>query len=169
MYGPESTGKTTLAIELAKYYNVKWVPEFARLYLQNIWDKEKRICQPSDIMPIAYGQMKIENELAKNSETLLICDTNIFETMVYSKYYYGGTCDPLLKKYAMLNHYDLYLLTDIDIPWEKDDLRDKPNEREYSMKIFKDELEKNNLNYRLISGTKEKRLKIAIKYINDLI
>ena len=43
----------------------------------------------------------------------------------------------------MLNHYDLYLLTDIDIPWEKDDLRDKPNEREYSMKIFKDELEKN--------------------------
>ena len=169
LYGPESTGKTTLAIELAKYYNVKWVPEFARQYLQNIWDKEKRICQPSDIMPIAYGQMKIENELAKNSETLLICDTNIFETMVYSKYYYGGTCDPLLKKYAMLNHYDLYLLTDIDIPWEKDDLRDKPNEREYSMKIFKDELEKNNLNYRLISGTKEKRLKIAIKYINDLI
>jgi nicotinamide riboside kinase len=120
-------------------------------------------------MPIAYGQMKIENELAKNSESLLICDTNIFETMVYSKYYYGGTCDPLLKKYAMLNHYDLYLLTDIDIPWEKDDLRDKPNEREYSMKIFKDELEKNNLNYRLISGTKEKRLEIAIKNINDLI
>ena len=36
-------------------------------------------------------------------------------------------------------------------------------------KIFKDELEKNNLNYRLISGTKEKRLEIAIKYINDLI
>ena len=169
LYGPESTGKTTLAIELAKYYNVKWVPEFARQYLQNIWDKERRTCQPNDIMPIAYGQMKIENDLANNSETLLICDTNIFETMVYSKYYYGGTCDPLLKKYAMLNHYDLYLLTDIDIPWEKDDLRDKPNERAYSLKIFKDELEKNNLNYKLISGTKEKRLEIAIKYINDLI
>ena len=38
LYGPESTGKTTLAIELAKYFDVPWVPEFAREYLQNVWD-----------------------------------------------------------------------------------------------------------------------------------
>ncbi len=65
LYGPESTGKTTLSIELSKHFNTKWVPEYAREYLQNVWDNEKRICEPSDILPIAIGQMKLENELAK--------------------------------------------------------------------------------------------------------
>jgi nicotinamide riboside kinase len=34
MFGPESTGKTTLSIQLADYYKTEWVPEFARDYLQ---------------------------------------------------------------------------------------------------------------------------------------
>ena len=113
--------------------------------------------------------MKLENELVIKSKSLLICDTNLFETMVYSKYYYGGNCDPLLEKYALKNDYDLYLLTDIDIPWEKDDLRDKPNEREESFQIFKNELIQNNLPFRIISGTRVERLKKAVNYINKII
>jgi nicotinamide riboside kinase len=34
MFGPESTGKTTLSIQLAEYYKTEWVPEFAQDYLQ---------------------------------------------------------------------------------------------------------------------------------------
>ena len=169
LYGPESTGKTTLSIELSKHFNTKWVPEYAREYLQTIWDNEKRICEPTDILPIAIGQMKLENELVKKTKSLLICDTNLFETMVYSKYYYEGNCDPLLEKYALKNDYDLYLLTDIDVPWEKDDLRDKPNEREESFEIFKNELIQNNLPFRIISGTRTERLKKAVNYINKII
>ncbi len=169
LYGPESTGKTTLSIELAKHFKTNWVPEYAREYLQNVWDNEKRICEPKDILPIAIGQMKLENELAIISKSLLICDTNLFETMVYSKYYYGGNCDPLLEKYASKNDYDLYLLTDIDIPWEKDDLRDKPNERKESFEIFKNELVKNNLPFEVINGTRIERLKKAINYTNKII
>ena len=168
LYGPESTGKTTLSIELAKHFKTNWVPEYAREYLQNVWDNEKRICEPKDILPIAIGQMKSENELSIKSKSLLICDTNLFETMVYSKYYYGGNCDPLLEKYALKNDYDLYLLTDIDIPWEKDDLRDKPNERKESFEIFKNELVKNNLSFEVINGTRIERLKKAINYINKI-
>ena len=169
LYGPESTGKTTLSIELAKHFKTNRVPEYAREYLQTIWDNEKRICEPKDILPIAIGQMKLENELAIKSKSLLICDTNLFETMVYSKYYYGGNCDPLLEKYALKNDYDLYLLTDIDIPWEKDDLRDKPNEREESFEIFKNELIKKNLPFEVINGTGIERLKKAINCINKII
>ena len=169
LYGPESTGKTTLSIELAKHFNVHWVPEYAREYLQKVWDSEKRICEPKDILPIAFGQMELENQYVNKSDSLLICDTNLFETMVYSKYYYGGNCDPLLEKYALKNNYDLYLLTDIDIPWEKDDLRDKPNEREESFEIFKNELIKNNLPFELINGTRIERLKKAINCINKII
>jgi len=72
-------------------------------------------------------------------------------------------------KFALKNSYDLYLLTDIDIPWEKDDLRDKPNERKESFEIFKNELIQNNLPFRIISGTRIERLKKAIYYINKII
>ena len=67
------------------------------------------------------------------------------------------------------NNYDLYLLTDIDIPWEKDDLRDKPNEREESFELFKNELIKNNISFELINGTRIERLKKAINCINKII
>ena len=168
LYGPESTGKTTLSIELSKYFDVPWVPEYAREYLQNVWDNEKRICEPQDLLPIAKGQMELENKFSKETDSILICDTNLFETMVYSKYYYGKNCDPLLEKYAKQNKYDLYLLTNIDVPWVKDDLRDKPDERENSFEIFKSELIQNNLPFEIIEGNSEERLKKAIDYISLL-
>jgi NadR type nicotinamide-nucleotide adenylyltransferase len=168
LYGPESTGKTTLSIELSKYFDVPWVPEYAREYLQNVWDNEKRICEPQDLLPIAKGQMELENKFSKETDSILICDTNLFETMVYSKYYYGKNCDPLLEKYAKQNKYDLYLLTNIDVPWVKDDLRDKPDERENSFEIFKSELIKNNLPFEIIEGNRKERLKKAIDYISLL-
>ena len=124
LYGPESTGKTTLSIELAKHFNVHWVPEYAREYLQKVWDSEKRICEPKDILPIAFGQMELENQYVKKSDSFIICDTNLFETMVYSKYYYGGNCDPLLEKYALKNNYDLFLLTDICLLYTSPSPRD---------------------------------------------
>ena len=34
LYGPESTGKSTLAKQLAEYYKTDYVQEYAREYLQ---------------------------------------------------------------------------------------------------------------------------------------
>ena len=45
LFGPESTGKTTLSIHLARHYNSVWVPEYAREYLQNKWNKERKTCE----------------------------------------------------------------------------------------------------------------------------
>ena len=41
LFGPESTGKTTLAKQLADYYETEWVPEFARDYLQEKWEENE--------------------------------------------------------------------------------------------------------------------------------
>lgn len=169
LFGPESSGKTTLSKELANHYNSLWVKEYARDYLQDKWNNESKVCELEDLIPIAVGQMKLENELTKVSENILICDTDLLETKVYSETYYDGFCDQNLEKYAIENTYDLYILTDIDIPWEKDDLRDKPNQREESFEIFKNELIKNNLPFELISGTRIERLKKAINCINKII
>lgn len=169
VFGPESTGKTTLSKQLARYYNSIWVPEYAREYLQNKWNEERKTCEPDDLLPIAVGQMELENKLAKKTDTVLICDTDLLETKVYSEAYYLGTCDPLLEKYALKNTYDLYFLTYIDVPWEKDDLRDKPNEREHMFRAFENALKTHNRPYVLLKGDKNQRLKTAVHHIDELL
>ncbi|MEM7379583.1 MAG: ATP-binding protein [Bacteroidota bacterium] len=169
IYGPESTGKTTLAKQLAEHYNTPWVPEYAREYLQDKWDREQKTCEPKDLLPIARGQMRLENSLSEEATDLLICDTDLLETKVYSEAYYLGYCDPLLEKYALKNSYDLYFLTAIDIPWEKDDLRDKPDERERMFQYFKETLEKYDKKFVTLNGGKKARLSLAIHYIDKLL
>ena len=169
LFGPESTGKTTLSIQLARYYNSVWVPEYAREYLQNKWNNERKTCEPKDLLPIAIGQMKLENELAQKTDSVLICDTDLLETKVYSEAYYHGGCDPILDKYAQENRYDLYFLTYIDTPWEADDLRDKPDERERMFKAFEKALIKNKRPYVLLKGEKKERLEKAVSHINELL
>ena len=61
LFGPESTGKTTLSQQLAQYYKSIWVPEYARKYLQKKWDNEHKTCELQDLLPIAIGQIKNEN------------------------------------------------------------------------------------------------------------
>lgn len=169
LFGPESTGKTTLSRQLARYYNSVWVPEYAREYLQNKWNNGRKTCQPKDLLPIAEGQMRLENELAQKADSVLICDTDLLETKVYSEAYYLGDCDSILEKYALENTYDLYFLTYIDTPWEADDLRDKPHDREHMFNVFEAALKTNKRPYVLLKGDKKKRLKIAVGHIDKLL
>lgn len=169
MFGPESTGKTTLAQALAAHYNTKWVPEYAREYLQEKWNREQRTCEPKDLIPIAEGQIYLENKLTKQANKILFCDTDLLETKVYSEAYYLGNCDPILEKYAVENTYNLYFLTYIDVPWEKDDLRDKPEEREEMFDYFKNTLDTYNKSYVLLKGDFESRMKTAINHVEKLI
>ncbi|GAA3633777.1 ATP-binding protein [Flavivirga jejuensis] len=169
LFGPESTGKTTLSKQLARYYDSVWVPEYAREYLQNKWNNERKTCEPDDLLPIAEGQMRLENKLAKKTDTILICDTDLLETKVYSEAYYLGSCDPLLEKYALENTYDLYFLTYIDTPWEADDLRDRPEERKTMFEVFQNELIKSKKHYVLLKGDKKERLETAVIHIDKLL
>tara|TARA_R110002072_G_scaffold70811_5_gene170599 strand:+ start:3715 stop:4314 length:600 start_codon:yes stop_codon:yes gene_type:complete len=169
LFGPESTGKTTLSIQLAKHYNTVWVEEYARPYLQKVWNQERRTCEPKDILPIAYGQMALENRLAKRADKVLICDTDLLETKVYSEEYYGGFVDPLLEKGANESQYDLYLLTYIDTPWEEDDLRDRPELRLEMFTAFEKALQDNKRPYLLLKGDKETRLNDAVNAIDKII
>ena len=169
LFGPESTGKTTLSKHLARHYNTVWVAEYAREYLQDKWNNTRKTCENSDLIPIAEGQMRLENELAKKADKVLICDTDLLETKVYSQEYYGGFVDPKLDKAARENEYDLYLLTYIDTPWEADDLRDRPGQRLEMFTAFENALRSHEKNYILLKGDIETRLNKAIKAIDKLL
>ncbi|WP_369014459.1 DUF4301 family protein [Flavobacterium anhuiense] len=167
LFGPESTGKTTLAKQLADYYETEWVPEFARDYLQQKWEENKHICVADDMMPIAYGQTALENEKLANANKYLFCDTNLMVTKVFSEMYYGF-CDPLLNEAALKHEYDLFFLTDIDVPWEKDDIRDTPEGRETVFSVFKQTLIDTKKPFITLSGDKETRLAKATAIIDEL-
>jgi nicotinamide riboside kinase len=137
--------------------------------LQDKWNNSRKTCENSDLIPIAEGQMRLENELAKKADKVLFCDTDLLETKVYSQEYYGGFVDPKLDKAANENQYDLYLLTYIDTPWEADDLRDRPELRLEMFTAFENALKSHKKKYIILKGDKETRLKKAITAIDKLL
>lgn len=169
LYGPESTGKTTLAEQLAEHYNTLWVPEFMREYLQRKWDSEKKLVTKEDLIPIANGQLNLEIEASEQVENLLICDTNLLELKVYSEYYYDGFCPSEIKNEATKINYSIYLLTYIDTPWEADDLRDRPENREEMFRIFEAELKKQGFPYEILKGNEKERFENAVRIIDSLL
>lgn len=169
LYGPESTGKTTLARKLADHFNTEWVPEFSRAYLQEKWDREQKVCEIKDILPIAAGQIQMENQLAKKAKKVLFCDTNLLETAVYSQTYFDGYCDSSLLKHALKAHYDLYFLTYIDMPWVEDDLRDRPDQRDLMFTKFKEPLDVHKKPYMILRGKFQERFETAKRTIVELL
>ena len=167
LFGPESTGKTTLSKQLAAHFKSDWVPEYAREYLQQKWDQKKEICTKEDLPIIAAGQMALENQKASTTDTILFCDTDLLVTKIYSEIYFDGYCDPDLHYFAVNNTYDMYLLLDIDTPWVADDLRDKPNERDMMLAAFKQALHSFKRTFELIQGQGEHRLQAAIHAIQS--
>ncbi len=168
-YGAESTGKSTLCQALAEHYKTVWVPEYAREYLQDKFDRSGEICAERDLWPIAKGQLKAEHEAEKKTRNnLVFCDTNVLQTYYYGKAYYKNFEDEQLLKLALEEQYDFYFLTYIDTPWEADDLRDKPDERLEMHRFFEQSLIDNNLPYILLKGSEEERLAKAIVKINEL-
>ena len=167
LYGPESTGKTTLARQLAEHFNTVWIEEFARDYLQEKLTKFNAICDESDLLPIAIGQTQLENKALEKANRFLFCDTNSLVTKVFSDIYYDH-CTDELEEAARLHEYDLFFLTDIDVPWEDDGLRDSQEYRDNSFVLFEKALIDYQKPYILISGNQEERLQKAIQIVTDL-
>jgi HTH-type transcriptional regulator, transcriptional repressor of NAD biosynthesis genes len=173
LFGPESTGKTTLAKDLAAHYNTVWCPEFVRGYLSlknQIDDRQSEgiVSLYEDIEPMAIGQLCWEDAFHTQANRLLFCDTNLLTNLIYSEYYF--------KKYPQwlydslqTRKYELYLLLDIDTSWEADPLRDRKEARATLFDIFKTTLENRDERFIFVSGLQENRLLNAIRAIEDTI
>jgi HTH-type transcriptional regulator, transcriptional repressor of NAD biosynthesis genes len=162
LYGPESTGKTTLSRMLAEEFNTIWIPEYARELLE---EKNSDV-EESDIPLIAKGQIRLEEEAIQKANKILFCDTDLLVTKVYAEHYYGR-CIPWVSEAANTRIYELHLLTNNDIPHVADKLRDRGDRRDEMYTLFEKELIQSGRKFERISGNFSERFNLAKQIIRS--
>ncbi|MCD6179950.1 MAG: ATP-binding protein [Bacteroidales bacterium] len=160
--GPESTGKSQLTEELAAFYNTIYAPEFARNYIAGLG----RPYNKNDLLYIAKKQVESIKLTSVKANDYLFSDTELIVIKIWSKFKYK-TVHPWIENEIKKQNFDLYLLTDIDLEWEFDPLREHPNQRESLLKLYEKELLKQKLPFVKISGQGKMRTLNAIKAIDD--
>jgi len=142
--GSESTGKTTLAAQLARALGTRWVPEFSRHYAEQV----RRPLTAADVAPIAHGQVAAEEQALAEWRTTwgpgaewppVVLDTDLVSTTVYAEHYYGE-CPAWILTAARERLATLYLLCEPDVPWTADGVRDQPSARDRLHGAFRDRL-----------------------------
>lgn len=162
LHGPESTGKTTLARELAAHFKTVAVPEYGRIYCE-IFGND---CDVDDLRAIRRGHDLLAAAGRRKARNMLILDTDGVMTAVW--------CDILLgSRPADLDRIDdpadLYLLCDVDVPFEVDSIRyfPDPATRAEMFAQTKAELEKRKLSFVVIRGSRDERLIAALSAITN--
>jgi NadR type nicotinamide-nucleotide adenylyltransferase len=161
--GPESTGKSTLAADLAKHFGEPWAPEFAREYLEKL----NRAYAFEDLSVIAKGQIALEDELAQNASKFLFVDTDLRVIKVWSEHKFDKVHDWIPEEIER-RIYSKILITDADLPWEADPLREHPDlgMRKYFLTKYLDLAGKSGFPFQLISGDRISRLDHSVKFIS---
>jgi len=164
--GAESTGTTTVTKLLAEHFRTVWVPEYGRLYTEIRAPKTK--WRSEEFIHIALQQQEEEDKLAPLAHRVLFCDTDALATCVWHERYLG-TWPEQVEQIANRRRYDLYLLTDCDIPFVPDKVRDGEHIRGWMTNRFRQELEKRDYNWVMLTGNIENRMKRGIMAVEDLL
>lgn len=163
--GSECTGKTTLAQALAKHYGTVAVPEYVRRFV----DEKQRAPVAADVDAIARGQIALEERLSDRAHRLLVLDTDLLSTLVYSRHYFGSSPD-WIEERVRSKPADLYLLCNIDVPWSPDGAqRDRGDRREEMQNLFRRALLDREFPFLELQGDPASRLGDAISMIDDLL
>jgi NadR type nicotinamide-nucleotide adenylyltransferase len=169
LIGPECTGKTWLARELARRYHVPWSEEYARLFVE----AHPRPVVFEDVDAIGRGQMGLEDDAATQARLsgarMVIHDTDLVSTVVYSLHYYGG-CPAWIEPAARARRGDLYLLHRADVPWASDGYqRAEPERRAELFERFRAMLTTLGVAFAPIAGDWDSRQRAAVEAIVGLV
>ncbi|MBI3463589.1 MAG: AAA family ATPase [Planctomycetes bacterium] len=164
LFGPESTGKSTLARDLAAHFNTVHAAEFAR----GLLDHKDGVCEPEDIPLIARGQAAAEDALARRANKVIFCDTDLLLTTIWSDVLFGA-CPAWVRQAAERRHYDLCLLLDVDVPWVDDQQRNLPHRRSEFFERCRDALQSRRRPYVIIRGAWPERFAQACRAVQQLL
>jgi HTH-type transcriptional repressor of NAD biosynthesis genes len=165
LLGAPSTGKTTLAEQLAAHFDTQWMPEYGREY----WEQNqvnKRLTL-EDLLKIAEIHIEREDALVLQANRFLFSDTNAITTYLFSLDYHGTALAALenLAKAAEKRH-DIIFVCDTDIPY--DDTWDRSGDvkrKTFQQKIIED-LDARNLKYYMLKGTVAERIEQVSKVLS---
>ncbi len=161
-YGPESTGKSSMAKRMAEIYHSDFVPEVAR----EIVDSNDFTLD--DIIRIGKAQTERVLQKSKTAQRFLFCDTDLITTEVYCRHYLKEV-PPILYELEKQIHYDAYFLFEVDVPWVADGLRDLGDRRKEMFEVFKSELDQRKIIYHIVSGTWAEREAFIREKLDQLI
>jgi NadR type nicotinamide-nucleotide adenylyltransferase len=169
LIGPECTGKTWLAGELAGHYGVPWAPEHAREYV----DRHGAALTYADVDPIGRGQRAGEDAAVERATAagaaLVVLDTDLVSTMVYSRHYYGD-CPPWIEEEASRRLGELYLLHHVDVEWAPDGRhREQPERREELFARFRATLGGLGARVADVLGPWDERRRLAVRAVDRLL
>ena len=166
--GPESTGKTTLAAQLAAHYHTAFALEFAREYLADSGPHYS----PEDLEEIARGQLAAEATAVAAAEAqgqrIVFFDSDLLVIKVWFEHSFGSCPEWILQAIAR-QHYDLVLLMGVDLPWQPDPLREHPHLRQHFYDLYQRELREQMSHYAEVSGDYDRRFAHARFLVDELL
>ncbi len=161
--GPESSGKTTLARDLATALGVNLVPEFSRPYLQYLGRKYEK----ADLYAIFSGQESWQEWHQQHcKQTVLVSDTDWTVIRIWEQFQFG-TSDVTRSRKIAANTY--YLLCSPEIPWTPDPLRENPDDRDVLFALYEALLLELAANFSILRGTPSQRLAAALEQIAEIL
>ncbi|MCK9413331.1 MAG: ATP-binding protein [Prolixibacteraceae bacterium] len=162
--GPESTGKTTLAEELARKLNASLIPEYARSYIEKL-DRPYNI---SDVEIIARHQVDEEKRFSETGESgILLMDTWLIVTKIWFEVVFGEA-PAWIEKHISTDEIDLFLVCAPDIPWVADPVRENGGEmRLILFDRYIEEIEKQGFVYETVTGFGKIRLNNAWNHLKS--
>jgi len=162
--GSESTGKSTLAADVARHYGVTLVPEFVRAFAE----QKGAPIDFSDHGAIARGQMALEDAAMAGAPRLIIQDTDLLSTVVYCQHYFGR-CPPWIEETAAARRPSLYLLCATDVAWVADGVRDRGHMRDEMQQLFADAVRASGARFVEVAGDAARRLRDATNAIDGIV
>lgn len=158
--GPESSGKTTLAKDLARIYDTTWTPEYAREYIEEYMDNDMSKLTPRHMNTFMQRHWNQEELAWQNANQVTFSDTSAIETYIYAKQMLGEEAARLVyaRSFIHKDRYDLVLLLKPDIPWEDEPQRTYGDRREEMYQMFKDTLDEFGYNYVEVGGMWQERI-----------
>jgi NadR type nicotinamide-nucleotide adenylyltransferase len=164
--GAESTGTSTLAMDLLPHLDAQWVPEYGRRYVEE--ERNEIPWEDDDFLRIAVRQQRLEDESAQVGSRYTICDTNAFATKIWQERYMGHASEDV-QWIARSCKADLYILTDErGVPFDQDGTRDGGKTiRRWMNREFREQLEHYGLPWVEVSGSPEMRVIQALVHIKE--
>jgi len=165
--GPESSGKSTLAAELATHFELPMAAEYARFHLEAGKPYPNTL---DELAELARQHLVWQRALVPDDAPWGIFDTDLLNYWVWAGVAFGRVPEEIEQWLAAESHH-IHLLCKADLPWRADPLREFPDlaRRQDLFCRYQEELERREIRYFVIDGEGEARFAMAEEAFHSII